>query len=172
MSQASNATIPTGSTPPTAPAAPNIASFSNDTGVAGDGITNDNTLTLAGTAAANSTVKVFDGTTQIGTATANSRGAWTYTTAALSDGNHSLKATATTASGTSAASSALAVRIDTTAPTPPAMATLSGNANGGAIYSTQAPQESNITFGTGDPFTYGGTGNRATAYAANAGTEE
>ena len=51
---------------PTAPAAPVIATFSTDSGVAGDHITNDNTLTLTGTAAANSTVKVFDGATQIG----------------------------------------------------------------------------------------------------------
>lgn len=113
---------PTSSTPttPTAPSAPTIASFSNDTGVAGDKITADNTLTLTGTAAANSTVKVFDGTTQIGTATANSSGAWSYTTSALADGNHSLTAKVTDSSGnTSAASTALAVKIDTTAPAAP-----------------------------------------------------
>ena len=40
-----------------APAAPAIASFSTDSGTAGDGITNDNTLTLTGTAEANSTVQ-------------------------------------------------------------------------------------------------------------------
>ncbi len=50
-----------------APAAPTIASFSTDSGTVGDGITNDNTLTLTGTAEANSTVKVFDGATLIGT---------------------------------------------------------------------------------------------------------
>jgi len=100
-----------------------IDHFSNDSGRADDGITNDSTLTLTGSAAANSTVKVFDGSTQIGSTTANSSGAWTYTTAALSEGNHSLKATATTASGNSASSSALAVRIDTTAPTVPTIAT-------------------------------------------------
>jgi cold shock CspA family protein len=55
--------------------APSIASFSTDTGVAGDDITNDNTLTLTGTAAANSTVKVFDRFTQVGTPTANANGA-------------------------------------------------------------------------------------------------
>ena len=49
----------------------------------GDGITNDNTLTLTGTAEANSTVKVYDGATLLGTATANGSGAWSYTTAAL-----------------------------------------------------------------------------------------
>ena len=37
-----------------APAAPIIASFSTDSGTVGDGITNDNTLTLTGTAEANS----------------------------------------------------------------------------------------------------------------------
>ncbi len=117
--------------PPTAPSAPTISSFSNDTGVAGDKITSDNTLTLTGSAAANSTVKVFDGATQIGTATANASGAWSYTTAALADGAHNLTAKATDASGqTGAASAALAVKIDTTAPNAPTIATPSNNANG------------------------------------------
>lgn len=122
--------------------APTIDDFSNDSGTADDGITNDNTLTLTGNAAANSTVKVFDGSTQIGTTTANSSGAWTYTTAALSDGNHSLKATATTSSGTSAESSTLAVRIDTTAPTVPTMTTPTHNANGGLNLSGTAEANS------------------------------
>ena len=46
---------------PTPPAAPTIASFSNDSGVVGDRITNDNTLALTGAATANSSVRVFDG---------------------------------------------------------------------------------------------------------------
>ena len=46
-----------------------IASFSTDSGAVGDGITNDNTLTLTGTRGANSTVKVYDGATLLGTAT-------------------------------------------------------------------------------------------------------
>ena len=46
---------------------PAIAAFSTDTGTVGDGITNDNTLTLTGTAEANSTVKVYDGATLLGT---------------------------------------------------------------------------------------------------------
>jgi hypothetical protein len=125
-------TATTGSAPPsTLPTAPNINSFSNDSGAAGDGITNDNTLTLAGTAAANSTVKVFDGGNLIGTVTANGSGTWSYTTGVLSNGNHNLTATATNASGTSTASSALAVRVDTAAPTAPTIATPTNNANGG-----------------------------------------
>ena len=73
-----------------APVAPIIASFSTDSGVVGDHITNDNTLTLTGTAEANSTVKVFDGATLLGSVVANGSGGWSYTTTALVDGAHSL----------------------------------------------------------------------------------
>ena len=105
---------------------PEIASFSTDSGTVGDGITNDNTLTLTGTAEANSTVKVYDGATLLGSATANGSGAWSYTTAALANGAHSLTATATDAAGnTSAASAALSVTIDTTAPVAPSIASFS-----------------------------------------------
>ena len=90
----------------TAPVAPSIASFSTDSGTVGDHITNDNTLTLTGTAEANSTVKVYDGATLLGSAVTNSSGAWTYTTAALSDGAHNLTATATDAAGNTGAASA------------------------------------------------------------------
>ncbi|MCG2645820.1 MULTISPECIES: Ig-like domain-containing protein, partial [Bradyrhizobium] len=103
------------------PLAPTIASFTTDSGVVGDHITNDNTLTLTGSAVAGSTVKVLDGSTVLGTVTANASGAWTLTTAALSDGGHSLTATATTSGGTSVASTALAVTIDTHAPGVPTL---------------------------------------------------
>ncbi len=109
-------------TTPTPPAAPKIVLFSPDSGVAGDHITNDNTLTLGGTAAANSTVSVFDGTgtTPIATINADGSGQWTVTTPALSNGAHNLTATSTNSSGqTSAASAALAVTIDTVAPAAP-----------------------------------------------------
>ena len=110
----------------TASVAPTIASFSTDSGVVGDHITNDSTLTLTGTAEANSTVKVYDGASLLGTASANGSGAWSYTTAVLANGAHSLTATATDAAGnTSAASTALAVTIDTTAPVAPTVASFS-----------------------------------------------
>ena len=110
----------------TAPVAPSIASFSTDSGTVGDGITNDNTLTLTGTAEANSTVKVYDGATLLGSAAANGSGAWSYTTAALANGAHSLTATATDAAGnTGVASAALSVTIDTTAPVAPTIASFS-----------------------------------------------
>ncbi len=104
----------------TAPIAPAIASFSTDSGVVGDHITNDNTLTLTGTAEANSTVKIFDGATLLGTATAAANGTWSFATAALTNGAHSFTATDTDAAGnTSAASAALAVTVDTVAPGAP-----------------------------------------------------
>ena len=111
-----------------APAAPTIASFSTDSGAVGDGRTNDATLTLTGTAEANATVKVYDGTTLLGSVVANSSGAWTYTTAALANGAHSLTATASdAAANTSAASAALSVTIDTrVAPTIASFSTDSG----------------------------------------------
>ena len=106
--------------------APSITSFTTDSGTVGDGITNDNTLTLTGTAEANSTVKVYDGATLLGSAVANSSGAWTYTTAALANGAHSLTATASdAAANTSAASVALAVTIDTAAPVAPSITSFS-----------------------------------------------
>ena len=53
-------------------------------------------------------------------------GAWSYTTAALANGAHSLTATATDAAGnTGAASAALSVTIDTTAPVAPSIASFS-----------------------------------------------
>jgi len=99
------------------PSAPTIVSFTTDSGTVGDHITNDNTLTLSGSAVANSTVNVYDGATLLNSVTANASGAWSYTTAALADGAHSFTATDTVSGTTSAASSALSVTIDTTAPT-------------------------------------------------------
>jgi len=100
--------------------APTLASFSPDSNVVGDGITNVNHLTLTGTAVAGSTVEVFDGTTEIGTATANGSGAWSFATATLADGTHAFTSKAMDAAGdVSAASAALTVTVDTIAPNAP-----------------------------------------------------
>jgi hypothetical protein len=71
---------------------PTITSFSPDSGTVGDGITKDNTIGLTGTAAANSKVSIYDGTLLLGSVTANSSGAWNYTTGTLSNGAHSFTA--------------------------------------------------------------------------------
>jgi len=116
-------------TPAVSVAAPVIASFSPDSNIVGDGITNARTLVLNGTAVANSTVHVLDGTTQLGTAVVNANGAWSFTTGTLADGTHSFTATDTNASGTSPASSILNVTVDTLAPTP-VITSFSDNSNG------------------------------------------
>ena len=109
-----------------APVTPAIAAFSTDSGTVGDGITNDNTLTLTGSAEANATVKVYDGVTLLGSVTADGAGNWSYTTAALTNGAHSLTATATDVAGnTSAPSAALNVTIDTSVSVTPAIASFS-----------------------------------------------
>src|SRR5665811_136251 len=60
----------------TAPAAPAITAITTDSGTVGDHITNDTSLTISGTAEANSTVKVFQDGVLIGTTTASAGGVW------------------------------------------------------------------------------------------------
>src|SRR6185312_5672905 len=69
-----------------APAAPQIAAFTPDTGTVGDKVTDASILTVTGTAEGGSTVKLLDGTTVIGTVKANASGAWSLTTAEMSSG--------------------------------------------------------------------------------------
>ncbi|WP_225187531.1 Ig-like domain-containing protein [Bradyrhizobium sp. IC3195] len=131
---------------PAAPTAPVIGSFSSDSGVAGDKITNDNSIELKGTAAAGSTVKIYDGTTQIGSTTADSGGSWDYITKVLTDAKHTLTATATSSSGqTSVASSALAITIDTKAPTAPTIANHTVNTADQVVMSGSAEASSVVT---------------------------
>ncbi|NGP87657.1 Ig-like domain-containing protein [Fodinibius halophilus] len=110
-------------TPPAAPASLDLASGS-DTGDSNtDNNTNNTTSTINGTAPANTTVAITsDQDGQLGTATADGTGNWSFTPGtALSEANHNITATATDAAGnTSSSSSALSVIIDTSAPNAPA----------------------------------------------------
>ncbi len=80
----------------TAPAAPLIA---NDT------INGNSSVTLSGTAAANNSIAVFDGSTELGAAAANGSGVWSYTTGTLANGLQAFTATATDAAGNTSAAS-------------------------------------------------------------------
>ncbi len=95
-------------------AAPVILSASPDSGPSSALTTTSNQLTLVGTAAAGATITVFDSSTDLGTATTNASGVWTFTTPSpLTDGAHSFTATATNASGAqSAHSAALAITVN------------------------------------------------------------
>ncbi|MBP2314060.1 Ig-like domain-containing protein [Azospirillum soli] len=142
----------------TPPAAPVITGISSDSGTAGDGITNDTTLSLSGTAEANSTVELFKSAggapTSLGTTNANASGNWTfdYTGVSLGEGSYSFTAKATDASNnTSDASSAYAVVVDTTAPTSLALSTTSlsstATTSGANLATLSASDTHTITYG-------------------------
>jgi len=109
----------------TAPNTPAITSILDNVGtltgpVTSSVPTNDNTPELHGTAEANAVVRIYDGATPIGQVTADGSGNWTFTTGALSDGQHNFSVTATDAVGnTSAASTISAIVVDTVAPLAP-----------------------------------------------------
>jgi len=105
---------------PPAPSTPALASAS-DSGISNsDAITDSTTPTFSGTAAANSTIKLYDsnGTTVVGTGTSDGSGSWSITTVLAANGVHTVRAKATDMAGnTSNASGGTSVTIDTTAPT-------------------------------------------------------
>ena len=82
--------------------------------ITGDTIVNTNQVLLSGTAEAGSNVALFEGVVQLGTATANGSGAWSFTTAALSNGTHVFTAKASDVAGnTSLASQSVSATIVT-----------------------------------------------------------
>jgi Ca2+-binding RTX toxin-like protein len=112
-----------------------------DTGVsATDRITKINNPTFAGTAEANSTVTLYDGTTVLGTATAIG-GTYSIASPTLADGVHSITVKAVDAAGnTSNASPVASITVDTTMPAAPALTAgtatrLTGTGEAGATVS-------------------------------------
>ena len=107
----------------------------SDSGLKGDNLTNKTTPNFTGTAEASSTITLYDtdGSTVLGTSTANGMGKWTITTSKLTEGQHMVSAKATdTAGNVSSASSKLTVTIDTTAPaTAPDTPTLDSGTDSG-----------------------------------------
>ncbi len=117
---------------PAAPSTPDLAT-ANDTGSSNtDNITKDDTPLLTGTAEAGSTVRIFDGATQVGSGTATG-GSYSIVISSLSDGSHSLHATATDASGNGGSDSgALGVTIDTIDPAAPSQPDLTTATDSGS----------------------------------------
>ena len=103
--------------------APTITSVTPDTGSSTtDHITSATTLTLSGTTDASSKVTIFEGTTQIGTATSNNTGNWTLAGILETQGSHSFTASTTDAAGNTGVSAAFTVTVDTTGPGAPTIA--------------------------------------------------
>ena len=102
-------------TPPDAPVVSGIAPDSGSS--SSDGLTNSTTVTVNGTAEANSTVTLFNGATQIGTISADGSGNWSLAGVVLAESANSLTATATDAAGhTGAASNAFVATLDNSGP--------------------------------------------------------
>jgi hypothetical protein len=107
----STATVSFDSTAPDAPSTP-ILALASHSGSYNSDTTSITTPVVTGTAEANSTITIFDGTTSLGTTTADSSGNWSFTTPTLSVGTHTLTAQATDAAGnTSVSSGALTLNI-------------------------------------------------------------
>src|ERR1019366_7369938 len=71
---------------------------------------------LSGTGDANAVVTIKEGSSVLGTTTANASGAWSFTPTGLANGAHTLVASETDTAGNTGSVS-LAVTLDTTAPT-------------------------------------------------------
>ncbi|GAB3417093.1 Ig-like domain-containing protein [Massilia agilis] len=101
------------------PPAPALATVS-DSGVHGDAITNIASPTISGTGSLpNAKIELFDGTTRVGSATANADGVWSLALSNLTEGMHDLAVRQTDgANNTSALSEALALNIDLSAERP------------------------------------------------------
>jgi hypothetical protein len=101
---------------PSAPSTPTLALVDDSGASNSDGITNDNTLSISGSAADGTTVRLYDGATELGYVTAGS-GIYAIGVAGLSEGSHTLTAIAYDAAGNaSAASGGLTIVVDHTPP--------------------------------------------------------
>lgn len=136
---------------PVAPSVPDLDSADDSGASDSDNITKQNSnLTFSGTAEANSTVEFFDSALSKGTTVA-AGGNYSFTTS-LASGVHSITLTATDAAGNvSAASGALSVTVDTSAPAIPSVPDLA------AADDTGSSDSDNLTKNTAN-LTLSGTG--------------
>lgn len=139
----------------TPPAAPVISGISDDSGDdTADGLTNDQTIVIFGTAEAGSIVEVFIDGISIGSSTVDGTGDWSFdnTSNTLTDGSYTLTALAMDAAGNiSEEGTPFIAEIDATAPTKP---TLAGISDDTGISSTDAITNDRSLFfrGVAEPF--------------------
>ena len=151
-----------------APGAPVLA-VASDSGAAGDNLTNIATPVLTGTALAGALVRLYDtnGTTVLGTATADGAGNWSITSGVLSVGAHTLTARQfDTAGNASPAGVALTLTIEAAPPptTPPAT-----TIDGVAVVQTPVTLPGG---GTGTQTVIGIVGNDRAESSGNAGVAD
>ncbi|MBP6879325.1 MAG: hypothetical protein KBC34_14965 [Phenylobacterium sp.] len=104
-----------------APSAPDLSAASDTGASSTDNVTSDTTPTFTGTSEANATVSLFDtdGTTVLGTATADGSGNWSITSSTLALGQHTVSAAIIDLAGnTSSAGAGLQITIQAATPPP------------------------------------------------------
>ena len=110
-SDSSYLTITIDTTAPATPSTPDLID-SSDTGSSNtDNITSRTSLYFKGTAEANSTVTLYDGSTDKGGATADSSGNWSINISSFSEGTHYISAKATDIAGNTSSSSSLTITV-------------------------------------------------------------
>ncbi|MCO4785276.1 MAG: DUF4347 domain-containing protein [Marinomonas atlantica] len=165
---------------PSAPSTPDLSAASDKGSSSSDNKTSDDTPTLEGTAEANATVTLYDsdGTTPLGSTTANGSGNWSITSSELTDGSHTLSAKATDSAGNiSIASSTLTVTVDTELPTISSVSIpASSMAIGDAVSVSITASEAGLTLDSGSVndvnvtgFTDNGSGHYTATYTVVAG---
>lgn len=108
-----------------------VLTSGSNSGSTADLVTNSATPVLSGTAEVNSVVTLYDGATLLTTTTSDGGGAWTMSSASLSEGAHSLTVLSQDVAGnTGAASDPLIVTIDRTSTTPTGMSLGTGSDSG------------------------------------------
>src|SRR5207237_1149265 len=135
-------------TPPTILSAPTLTPGSDSGASNSDRITKVTTPTFTGTAENGSTVKLFVGASQVGSATANAvSGVYSVTSSAQSDGIYSFTVTATDVAGNiSGPSPSASVTIDTSLPAPPAAPALTVASDSGVSSSDRITNVTTPTF--------------------------
>ncbi|PJI47424.1 MAG: hypothetical protein CTR55_19790 [Pseudomonas sp.] len=95
-----------------------VGSITGD--ITSGGSTDDKRPEIQGTSKAGSTVKIFDGSVELGSTTADSKGNWSFTPKSdLADGAHSIQAIATDKAGVVSTPATFDFIVDTTAPNKP-----------------------------------------------------
>ncbi|WP_447753173.1 Ig-like domain-containing protein [Pseudomonas nicosulfuronedens] len=97
-----------------------VGSITGD--IASGGSTDDKRPEIQGTTKAGSIVKIYDGSVELGSTTADSKGNWSFTpTQDLAEGAHSIQAIATDKAGVVSDPAKFDFSVDTTAPTKPSI---------------------------------------------------
>lgn len=143
-----------------APGVPVINAVIDDTGSLTGALTSGQTTddarpALSGTAEANSSVRIFDNGTLLGTVQAGNNGGWSFTpTTPLTNGAHTLTVTATDAAGNISPAASFSLTVDTLAPAAPVIASVNddvgsvtGNLTRGQTTDDTRPQLN----GSGEP---------------------